>query len=44
MRKGATDKNQVSFEARFGFGRDEGRMLNPAAELTHEVLEIPAIV
>ena len=44
MHKRAADKNQVSFEARFGFGRDEGRMLNPAAELTHEVLEIPAIV
>jgi len=44
MHKRATDKNQVSFEARFGFGRDEGRVLNPAAERTHEVLEIPAIV
>jgi len=44
MHKRGADKNQVSFEARFGFGRDEGRVLNPAAERTHEVLEIPAIV
>jgi len=44
MHKRAADKNQVSFEARFGFGLDEGRVLNPAAERTHEVLEIPAIV
>jgi hypothetical protein len=44
MHKRATDKNQASFEARFGCGRDEGRVVNPAAERAHEVLEIPAIV
>ena len=44
MHKRGADKNQVSFEARFGFSRDEGRVVNPAAERAHEVLEIPAIV